>query len=77
VPSPRKPVPGASAPIKCDEVERPESGLPTCFTVARPVADPHRTRWSQVTHYYFENSTYITPMLSDVLIGREALTPEL
>jgi Phytanoyl-CoA dioxygenase (PhyH) len=32
--------------------------------------DPHRTRWSQVTHYYFENCTYITPMASDVMIGR-------
>jgi hypothetical protein len=32
--------------------------------------DPGRTRWSQVTHYFFDNCCYITPMLSDVLIGR-------
>jgi hypothetical protein len=35
-----------------------------------PQRDPYRTRWSQVTHYYFEKCTYITPMLSDVLIGK-------
>ena len=32
--------------------------------------DPQRTRWSQVTHYFFDNCCYITPMLSDVLIGK-------
>ncbi|MES1202004.1 MAG: phytanoyl-CoA dioxygenase family protein [Pseudomonadota bacterium] len=29
-----------------------------------------RTRWSQVTHYYFENCAYYTPMLSDPMFGR-------
>jgi hypothetical protein len=29
-----------------------------------------RARWSQVTHYYFENCCYITPMVSDVMIGK-------
>jgi len=33
-------------------------------------SDPHATRWSQVTHYFFENCCYITPMLSDVPIGK-------
>jgi hypothetical protein len=32
--------------------------------------DPNATRWSQVTHYFFENCCYITPMLSDVFIGK-------
>jgi Phytanoyl-CoA dioxygenase (PhyH) len=32
--------------------------------------DPNATRWSQVTHYFFENCCYITPMHSDVLIGK-------
>jgi hypothetical protein len=32
--------------------------------------DPNVTRWSQVTHYFFENCCYITPMHSDVLIGK-------
>ncbi len=27
------------------------------------------TRWSQVTHYYFENCTYYTPAFSDPLAG--------
>lgn len=30
-----------------------------------PVTDPARTRHSQVTHYYFENCSYFTPMLSE------------
>jgi hypothetical protein len=32
--------------------------------------DPNATRWSQVTHYFFENCCYITPMDSDVPIGK-------
>jgi hypothetical protein len=32
--------------------------------------DPNATRWSQVTHYFFENCCYITPMHSDVMIGK-------
>lgn len=30
------------------------------------------TRWSQVTHYYFEDCAYYTPMLSDPFYGRIA-----
>lgn len=29
------------------------------------VRDPQRSRWSQVTHYFFEGCRYYTPMLSD------------
>lgn len=29
-----------------------------------------RTRWSQVTHYYFEDCVYYTPMTSDLAFGR-------
>ncbi|MBB5414119.1 phytanoyl-CoA dioxygenase family protein [Paraburkholderia atlantica] len=32
--------------------------------------DPARTRWSQVTHYYFENCVYYTPVVSDPAFGR-------
>ena len=32
--------------------------------------DLNATRWSQVTHYFFENCCYITPMYSDVAIGK-------
>ncbi len=32
--------------------------------------DPSRTRWSQVTHYYFEDCVYYTPAFSDEAIGR-------
>jgi len=32
-------------------------------------ADFNKTRWSQVTHYYFENCIYYTPMHSDLAIG--------
>lgn len=32
--------------------------------------DPTRTRWSQVTHYYFEDCTYYTPAFSDEALGQ-------
>lgn len=35
----------------------------------RPVLDEGRTRWSQVTHYYFEDSVYYTPVFSDFVSG--------
>jgi hypothetical protein len=35
--------------------------------------DANATRWSQVSHYFFENCCYFTPMQSDVFIGRLAL----
>jgi hypothetical protein len=35
-----------------------------------PVTDPDSTRWSQVTHYYFEDCSYYTPLRSDLARGR-------
>lgn len=35
--------------------------------------DPKLTRWSQVTHYYFDDCVYYTPALSDEYLGRLAL----
>lgn len=32
--------------------------------------DPTRTRWSQVSHYYFEDCIYYTPAFSDEPVGR-------
>lgn len=32
--------------------------------------DPRLTRWSQVTHYYFEDCIYYTPAYSDEALGR-------
>lgn len=32
--------------------------------------DPRLTRWSQVTHYYFEDCIYYTPAYSDEILGR-------
>lgn len=32
-------------------------------------ADPKRTRWSQVTHYYFDDCIYYTPAFSDEPLG--------
>jgi hypothetical protein len=34
--------------------------------------DPGRTRWSQVTHYFFEDCAYYTPMMSDPFYGNIA-----
>jgi hypothetical protein len=31
--------------------------------------DKSRTRWSQVTHYYFEGCSYYTPLMSDPFCG--------
>lgn len=31
--------------------------------------NPEKTRWSQVTHYYFEGCAYYTPMYSDPFYG--------
>src|SRR5262249_3213297 len=38
-----------------------------------PVADPDRTRHSQVTHYFFANCVWCTPGDSDLPIGRPHL----
>ena len=35
-----------------------------------PINDRSKTRHSQVTHYYFENCLYYTPLLSDPYIGK-------
>jgi hypothetical protein len=35
-----------------------------------PITDPARTRKSQVTHYYFEDCIYYTPMFSNPAIGQ-------
>ncbi|MEZ5967269.1 MAG: phytanoyl-CoA dioxygenase family protein [Planctomycetota bacterium] len=32
--------------------------------------DPKCTRWSQVTHYYFDDCAYYTPVASDPIFGR-------
>ena len=34
------------------------------------IRDPHRTRWSQVTHYFFEDCLYFNPLRSDLHCGR-------
>ena len=35
-----------------------------------PQTDPTRTRWSQVSHYYFADCVYYTPAFSDEVLGR-------
>jgi hypothetical protein len=36
-------------------------------------ADPRLTRWSQVTHYYFDDCIYYTPAFSDEALGQLVL----
>jgi hypothetical protein len=43
------------------------------FHGGTPIRDSKRTRHSQVTHFYFEDSIYYTPMLSDPGLGRIAV----
>ena len=38
-----------------------------------PQLNPTLTRWSQVTHYFFENCIYYTPAFSDEALGKLAL----
>lgn len=38
-----------------------------------PVTDPSSTRWSQVTHYYFDGCVYYAPRYSDPLSGARHL----
>lgn len=38
-----------------------------------PQVDHRRTRWSQVTHYFFDDCIYYTPAFSDEAIGRLAM----
>lgn len=35
-----------------------------------PIHNPRLTRWSQVTHYYFEDCIYYTPAFSDEAVGK-------
>ena len=37
-----------------------------------PILRAGATRWSQVTHYYFDGCSYYTPMHSDVMAGQIA-----
>jgi hypothetical protein len=43
----------------------------------RPIRDSGRTRRSQVTHYFFRDCLYYTPMLSDVSTGKLSLRDDL
>jgi hypothetical protein len=38
-----------------------------------PRSDPTLSRWSQVTHYYFDDCVYYTPAHSDEWVGRLAM----
>jgi hypothetical protein len=35
-----------------------------------PQTDPAKSRWSQVTHYFFDDCVYYTPAFSDEYLGR-------
>jgi Phytanoyl-CoA dioxygenase (PhyH) len=35
----------------------------------KPITDDGRTRWSQVTHYFFDGCVYVTPLFSDPEMG--------
>jgi len=43
------------------------------FHGGSPIIDHERTRLSQVTHYFFSDCMYYTPLLSDVGLGRTSL----
>jgi hypothetical protein len=35
----------------------------------RPITEPGRSRWSQVTHYFFDGCVHVTPMFSEPDLG--------
>ncbi len=35
----------------------------------KPIIEDGRTRWSQVTHYFFDGCVYVTPLFSDPELG--------
>jgi len=39
--------------------------------------NPERTRWSQVSHYYFEDCAYYPPIMSDPFLGNIRLREDL
>jgi hypothetical protein len=43
------------------------------FHGGTPILDQERTRLSQVTHYFFSDCFYYTPMMSDFAVGKAAL----
>ncbi len=45
------------------------------FHGGSPIRDKTRTRFSQVTHYYFSDCIYYAPLASDPYIGRLCLKP--
>ncbi|MDX2129835.1 MAG: phytanoyl-CoA dioxygenase family protein [Chloroherpetonaceae bacterium] len=45
------------------------------FHGGNPIKNPSRTRFSQVTHYYFENCMYYTPLTCDPYPGKIQLKP--
>jgi hypothetical protein len=40
------------------------------FPGGEPILNPSKTRWSQVTHYFFDNCAYDTPLASHVMAGK-------
>jgi hypothetical protein len=40
------------------------------FHGGSPILDPTRSRHSQVTHYYFTDCVYTTPLMSDYVLGK-------
>ena len=49
--------------VTCPKLSR------TSISLGTRSANPMRTRWSQVTHYYFRNCSYYTPLYSDPFYG--------
>lgn len=66
------------ASFRCEKaVFLPRRGQALIWTACllhggEPILDASKTRWSQVTHYFFENCAYYTPMASHVMAGRIA-----
>jgi ectoine hydroxylase-related dioxygenase (phytanoyl-CoA dioxygenase family) len=72
----------AEALMRSTELERAEMQVErgqaliwsaNLFHGGSPILDPGRTRLSQVTHYFFSDCLYYTPLLSDMALGKTSL----
>jgi hypothetical protein len=67
-----------AATFRCEkEIFLPKRGQALIWSAyllhgGEKILDPSKTRWSQVSHYFFENCAYYTPMASHVIAGKIA-----
>ena len=65
-----------NSPIRCRPLRLALIWAANLLHGGAPILDPSATRWSQVTHYFFDNCAWYRPMASHVLPG-SIITPSM